>query len=106
YADPNAWAGYKPDLNKVNELMTSAGWTKGTDGVWAKGGRKFTAQMRTTAGNKRRELTEQILQQQLQGAGFPLTIDNVQTGFFGDVLPKGSYDVALFALVLTSYSPS
>jgi peptide/nickel transport system substrate-binding protein len=106
YADPTAWSQYKLDLNKVNELMTSAGWTKGSDGVWAKGGQKFTAQMRTTAGNKRRELTEQILQQQLQAAGFPITVANVQTGFFGDILPKGDYQVGLYAQVLTSFSPS
>ncbi len=36
FADPNAWAQYKPDLNKVNELMTAAGWTKGSDGIWEK----------------------------------------------------------------------
>jgi len=36
FADPNAWAQYKPDPNKVNELMTAAGWTKGSDGIWEK----------------------------------------------------------------------
>jgi peptide/nickel transport system substrate-binding protein len=107
YADANAWSNYKLDLNKVNELMTSAGWAKGTDGIWAKGGQKFTAQIRSTTGNKRRELTEQIIQEQLRAAGFNLTVANAKAGdLFGDILPKGDYQVALYAQVLTSFSPS
>jgi peptide/nickel transport system substrate-binding protein len=107
FADPTAWAKYKLDLGMVNQLMTSAGWTKGSDGVWAKNGQKFTAELRTTTGNKRRELTEQIVQQQLQAAGFPITVNNAKAGdLFGSILPKGDYQVALYAQVLTSYSPS
>jgi peptide/nickel transport system substrate-binding protein len=107
YAEPTAWSKYKLDLNQVNQLMTSAGWTKGADGIWAKNGQKFTAEIRSTAGNKRRELTEQILQQQLQAAGFQLTINNAKSGdLFGSILPKGDYQVALYAQVLTSFSPS
>jgi peptide/nickel transport system substrate-binding protein len=107
YADPTAWSKYKLDLNQVNQLMTSAGWTKGADGIWAKNGQKFTAEIRSTAGNKRRELTEQILQQQLQAAGFQMTVSNAKAGdLFGSILPKGDYQVALYAQVLTSFSPS
>ena len=29
---------YTLDLNKVNALMTAAGWAKGSDGIWAKKG--------------------------------------------------------------------
>ena len=30
---------YTLDLDKVNSLMTGDGWTKGSDGIWAKGGK-------------------------------------------------------------------
>jgi peptide/nickel transport system substrate-binding protein len=107
FADPTAWSQYKLDLNKVNELMTSAGWTKGGDGIWAKGGQKFTVEIRSTTGNKRRELTEQILQEQLKAAGFNLTVNNAKSGdLFGSILPKGDFQVALYAQVLTSFAPS
>jgi peptide/nickel transport system substrate-binding protein len=107
YADPTAWAQYKPDPAKVTQLMTASGWTKGANGIWAKGGKPFTAEIRSTTGNKRRELTEQILQQELQAAGFNLTINNAKAGdLFGSILPKGDYQVALYAQVLTSFSPS
>src|SRR5205807_4659780 len=86
YADPTAWARYTLDLGKVSQLMTSAGWTKGSDGIWAKNGQKFTAEMRSTTGNKRRELSEQIVQQQLQAAGFQMTVNNAKAGdLFGSI---------------------
>ena len=63
--------------------------------------------MKTTTGNKRRELTEQILQQELKEAGFTMTINNQRSGdLFGDQLPKGDFQIALYAQVLTSLYPS
>lgn len=107
FSDTKAWSMYKKDLKKVDELMTSAGWKKGSDGIWEKGGQKFNAIFKSTTGNKRRELTEQILQEQLKEAGFNFTIQNQKAGdLFGDQLPKGDYDVALYAQVATSLSPS
>jgi len=107
YADPTAWSKYKLDLNMVNQLMTEAGWTKGANGIWAKGGKAFATTIQSTTGNKRRELTEQILQEQLKTAGFTLNIQNQKSGdLFGDILPKGAFEVALYAQVLTSFSPS
>jgi len=53
---------YSPvNLGKVTDLMTSDGWAKGADGIWAKGGKKAELEIKSTTGNKRRELTEQIL---------------------------------------------
>ena len=40
YSNPNAWANYELDLDKVNSLMTGDGWAKGSDGIWAKGGKR------------------------------------------------------------------
>ena len=102
-----SWAKYKKDLDKVDELLTSAGYAKGSDGIYAKGGQKLTFEMKSTTGNKRRELTEQIIQQQLKEAGMNMTINNQKSGdLFGDQLPKGDFQVALYAGVLTSLSPA
>jgi len=63
--------------------------------------------MKTTTGNKRRELTEQVLQQDLKDAGFNVTINNQKASdLFGDQLPKGDFQVAIYANVLTSFYPS
>jgi peptide/nickel transport system substrate-binding protein len=107
FTDTSAWSGYTKNLTKVDELMTSAGWAKGADGIWAKGGKKFTAVFKSTTGNKRRELTQQILQEQLKAAGFEFTIDNQKSGdLFGSQLPKGDFQVALYAQVATSLTPA
>lgn len=102
-----AWSKYKRDLDKVDELLTSAGYAKGADGIYAKGGQKLTFAIHSTTGNKRRELTEQIIQQQLKEAGFNMTINNAKSSdLFGDIAPKGNFQVALYAGVLTSLAPA
>lgn len=107
FASANAFSGFKKDMAKVDEAMTRSGWTKGSDGIWEKDGQKATFEIKTTSGNKRRELTEQILQQDLKEAGFIMTINNQKAGdLFGDQLPKGDFQMALYAQVLTSFYPS
>ncbi len=103
YKDENAFAGYKKDLKKVDELMTSDGWAKGADGIWAKGGTKATIEFKTTTGNKRRELTQQVVQAQLKEAGFDIVLANAPAGdLFGKMLPAGDFQMALYAQVMTS----
>lgn len=97
-------AGYGPtaDLDKVETLMTDDGWAKGSDGIWAKDGKKATLQIQTTAGNEARELTEELWQSQLQTAGFDLTIKNPSSDvLFGVNGPKGKFQVGLYAQVGT-----
>lgn len=107
FSDQEAWAGYKLDLNQVTTLMTGDGWAKGADGIWAKGGQRATIEFKTTAGNKRRELTQQIIQEQAKQAGFELTINNQKSGdLFGKQLPAGDFQLALYAQVLTNLEPA
>ena len=107
YADPQAYAKYTQDTGKVDSLLTGAGYAKGSDGIYAKGGQKLSFTVKTTAGNKRRELTEQVLQQQLQAAGIDMQIDNQKAGdLFGEQLPAGDFQAAIYAQVLTTLGPS
>jgi len=106
YSNPNATAKYHLDLDMVNKLMTGDGWAKGTDGVWAKSGRRASFTINTTTTNRRRELTEEILQQQLKDAGFEMKINNMKSGdLFGETLPQGNYQIALYANNLTALTP-
>jgi peptide/nickel transport system substrate-binding protein len=93
---------YEQDLDKVEELMTGDGWAKGSDGIWAKGGQKAEFEVSTTAGNKRRETTEEILQSQLKEAGFNLRINNTTAAtLFGEWGPQGVFQSAIFAQIPT-----
>ena len=98
---------YGLDLAKVEQVMTADGWAKDADGLWAKAGTQATLSITTIAGNKRRELMEQVLQQQLKTAGFGLTIENSSApDLFGKVLPDGDFDLGIWTLVTTFPDPS
>lgn len=107
YGDEKAFEAYKLDLKKVDDLLKGAGYAKGADGLYAKGGTKLSFTVRSTAGNKRRELTEQVLQQQMKDAGIGMQIDNIKAGdLFGSALPTGDFQAAIYAQVVTTLGPS
>lgn len=98
---------YTQDLDKVTELMESDGWSKNSDGIWEKGGQTATFSMETLAGNKRRDLTTQVLQAQLAEAGFEMTINSVTPAdLFGTIAPEGDFQSGLWALVDTFPDPT
>lgn len=74
YSEP--FKMYGRDLAKVSQLMTGDGWARGPDGMWAKGGSRAVVELNALAGNRRRELSEQILQSQWKEAGFETTVNN------------------------------
>lgn len=98
---------YTRDLNKVSELMTADGWAKNGQGVWAKNGKPASFTIMTLAGNKRRDLTVQILQAQLAEAGFTLAIKAVTPAdLFGKIAPAGDFQLALYTLIDTYPDPA
>lgn len=90
---------YSLDLGKVASTMQGAGWAK-QNGVWTKDGRQASFTITSLAGNKRRELTEQILQEQLKTAGFTMKISNTTPAeLFSKLAPKGDFQLGLWTLV-------
>ena len=106
YADTAAWAGYSLQPDKVTSLMTGAGWAKNSSGIWAKGGKPATMTVISTAGNKQRELIEQVLQQELAQTGFKLEIKNKSADdLFGTILPAGNYQLSIYGQSATTINP-
>lgn len=101
------FAKYTRDLSKVDELMTGAGWQKNSSGIWAKDGKAAEFRITTQAGNKRRELAEQVLQSQLKEAGFSLKVANT-TGaeLFSKIAPKGDFEIGLWTIIDTIPEPT
>ncbi len=98
---------YSLDLDKVDELMTGDGWAKDGDGVWAKDGKPAEITIMTLAGNKRRDLTVQILQDQLAVAGFTLSIKTVTPAdLFAKIAPAGDFQLGLYTLIDTYPDPA
>jgi peptide/nickel transport system substrate-binding protein len=105
YANKTAWSQYTLNLDKVNSLMTGDGWAK-QNGVWTKNGKAAALTVQSTAGNKRRELIEQIMQAQLADAGFKLTIANKNADdLFGTILASGNYQLTIYAQTTASVNP-
>jgi peptide/nickel transport system substrate-binding protein len=93
---------YSKNLAMVDQLMSADGWSRGSDGIWAKNGQKASLQVATTAGDENRELTQQLWQSQLRQAGFDLQIKNASADvLFSKMIPKGRFGVGLYAQVGT-----
>ena len=60
----------------ATKLLEDAGYTKGADGIYAKGGKKLSLRISTTAGNQLRETQEQLIQAQLKQIGVDIKIAN------------------------------
>lgn len=98
---------YTTDLDKVDELMTGDGWEKNADDVWEKDGETASFTLNTLAGNKRRDLTVQIIQSQLKEAGFEMDIKAVTPAdLFGTIAPQGDFQAGLWAIVDTFPDPT
>jgi peptide/nickel transport system substrate-binding protein len=107
YTNEDAFSDYTLDLDKVDELMTGEGWERNADNFWEKDGEQADIEFITTAGNARRERTQEIVIEQAGEAGFNITVANQEAGtFFGETLPNGDYQLGLYAQVLTSLDPS
>jgi glutathione transport system substrate-binding protein len=97
----------KGDTAAATALLEEAGYTKGGDGIYAKGGDKLSLRISTTAGNQLRETQEELFQAQMKEIGVDIKIANAEsTKFFGEWLPDGNFDIANFAWVGSPFSIS
>jgi peptide/nickel transport system substrate-binding protein len=97
----------KGDVAAATGLLEEAGYAKGADGIYAKGGKKLSLRISTTAGNQLRETQEELFQAQMKEVGVEIKIANADsTKFFGEWLPNGNFDIANFAWVGSPFSIS
>ena len=60
---------YKYDKAKAEQLLKDAGWVKGSDGILAKDGKKFSLTLSTNSGNQERETLAQVAADQYKQLG-------------------------------------
>jgi microcin C transport system substrate-binding protein len=60
------------DINRVTELMTSAGWKRGKDGIWEKGNLRYS--VRVTFGAPHHEARLVLLKEEAKKAGIELQL--------------------------------
>ena len=91
---------YAFDRAKAKALLADAGWTPGKDGICVnKDGTRLSIEYGTTAGNRLRELVQQVLQDQLKAACIEVTVKNEPPRtFFGETIKKRTYNgLAMYA---------
>jgi peptide/nickel transport system substrate-binding protein len=99
-------AGYTDDVPKypydparAKQLLEDAGWRAQPDGSRKNAdGKTLSFELATTAGNRSRELVEQVLQSQWKEIGVDVRIHNEPARvLFGETLPHRHFDLAMYA---------
>ncbi|HVZ47815.1 MAG TPA: peptide ABC transporter substrate-binding protein, partial [Gemmatimonadaceae bacterium] len=93
------------DTTAAARTLDSLGWTRGADGVRARGGMRLAFTITVMATNRSRPRAAELVQQQLARAGVEAKIDLLDGRAFGDRLASHAFDAALFSWS-TSPSPS
>src|SRR5207302_399546 len=86
---------YKLNLATANQLMAAAGWTKGSDGILQKAGKKFSAEFRVRSDKEQRVKAVTIMSEQLRtGLGMDLKVTPVDFKIFYKPIFAGNFDLA------------
>jgi peptide/nickel transport system substrate-binding protein len=91
YASDVPVVGYEPAGARA--LLAEAGWTPGPDGICRNAaGARLSLDFQTTAGNRLRELQEQVMQDQWRRSCIETLIKNEPARtFFGDTIKRRSF---------------
>lgn len=108
---PQGWAKqegtaseYSPE--KAKQLLDEAGWKPGADGIREKNGLKMELRYGTTTGNKLREKTQQLIQEQLKNIGVKVTIENVPSDqLFASWSKNGARKRGTFDILMWTTEP-
>jgi peptide/nickel transport system substrate-binding protein len=81
------------DPAAARALLAAAGFHAGADGILVSpAGQRFSVDIVTTAGNRTRELVEQVLQTEFRAVGIELVVKNVPARvMFGETLRKREF---------------
>ena len=99
YYEPN-WSAYRYRPAEARRLLEQAGCSRGTDGIFSCSGQRLSLRFVTTAGRPPRAQALTLIQAQLRAAGVEVVPQFAPAGaLFTQILPQGTFDVALFSWV-------
>jgi peptide/nickel transport system substrate-binding protein len=92
---------YKYDPARAAQLLDDAGWRLQADGTRKNAdGKTLSFELSTTAGNRSRELVEQVVQSQWKKIGVDIRIHNEPARvLFGETLPHRNFELAMYAWI-------
>jgi len=95
------------DPARANQILDQAGWARGPDGIRAKGGQRLSFELATTTGNRNREISTQLMQQDLARVGMEVKLAYYRaTEYFATTgqIARGVCQLCLFAWVQSQFS--
>lgn len=98
---PQSWAykeveSYGYDIDKASKILNTIGFTKGSDGYLKYKNKNFEINIITNQGNKSRELTCQIIQEQLKKIGIKVNIRILEwSTFINQYVNKKNFDALI-----------
>ena len=97
YYEPN-WSAYRYRPAEARRLLTQAGCRRGADGIFSCGGERLSLRFVTSPVVTFRAQVLPLIQAQLRTAGVEVVpVFVAPAAFFGQILPEGRFDVALFS---------
>jgi peptide/nickel transport system substrate-binding protein len=92
---------YRYDPARAASLLEAAGWQAQGSAIRRNAqGQSLSLELMTTAGNRTRELVEQVLQSQWRKLGVEVRLKNEPARvLFGDTLPHRRFDMAMYAWI-------
>jgi peptide/nickel transport system substrate-binding protein len=95
-----AWRAYRYRPARARALLEQAGCRSGDDGIYSCGGQRLSLRLVTNAGIPARARALPLIQEQLRRAGIEaVPVFAAPPAYFGQILPGGTFDVALFTWV-------
>ncbi len=87
-----------PQADKASRLLEEAGYTKGSDGVYAKNGEKLTLTVKVVSGWTDYITAVTTIGEQLKKAGIKLTVQQVSWNEWSDARGRGQYELLIDSL--------
>ena len=87
-----------PNIAASSALLQAAGWVKGSDGYYAKDGKKLTLTIQVVSGWTDYITAIQIMSQQLKAAGINVTASQSSWNEWTDLKSKGNFQLAIDSL--------
>jgi len=97
WCDQSLWADVKADPAKVKSLLEGDGWAKGSDGIYAKAGKRLSFKWTINAGNARREAIQALVIPKLKDQGIEAVPDNTDADtLFQTRLPQRQLEMGTY----------
>lgn len=96
WLDPDEYEDYAQDLDRVEELLQSAGFERNSDDVWERDGSELEAELIVPGGWSDWVTPTSTVVDQLSAAGFAAQLKTEDSGVCEDTLATGDFAVAAY----------